>query len=166
MRNRQLIVVGSVAVLVLIGATAARAYAGQADLAAVRSATAAYHSVEAAMAAGYQLVPGLDYCFKNPGVGAMGFHYIRAASLDNDLDPLRPEAMVYAPGPDDLLMLGAVEYIVPAAGWDAVHTELPTVLGHDLHLNPALGVYVLHAWIWRDNPSGIFEDWDPRVSCP
>jgi hypothetical protein len=40
------------------------------------------------------------------------------------------------------------------------------VLGQHLHLNPALGVYILHAWIWRYNPSGIFQDWNPMVSCP
>lgn len=33
------------------------------------------------------------------------------------------------------------------------------------HLNEGLGVYVLHAWIWANNLSGMFEDWNPRVSC-
>jgi hypothetical protein len=40
------------------------------------------------------------------------------------------------------------------------------VMGEDLHLNSALGVYVLHAWVWRNNPAGILEDWNPEVSCP
>jgi hypothetical protein len=39
------------------------------------------------------------------------------------------------------------------------------VLGHHLHLNPGLGVYVLHAWIFKNNPAGIFEDWNPNVTC-
>jgi hypothetical protein len=24
----------------------------------------------------------------------------------------------------------------------------------------------LHAWVWRHNPNGLFDDWNPRVSCP
>jgi hypothetical protein len=59
-----------------------------------------------------------------------------------------------------------VEFIVPAAAWDgAGNTEPPMVLGHPLHLNAALGVYVLHAWIWKHNPGGMFNDWNPKVSC-
>ena len=63
-------------------------------------------------------------------------------------------------------MLGAVEYIVPAAEWDATgNTEPPSVLGQSFHLNSDLGVYILHAWIFRHNSAGIFEDWNPNVSC-
>ena len=25
--------------------------------------------------------------------------------------------------------------------------------------------YELHLWLWKSNPSGLFEDWNPRVSC-
>ena len=32
-------------------------------------------------------------------------------------------------------------------------------------LNPALGWYVAHAWVWMDNPSGVFADWNPDVDC-
>ena len=28
-----------------------------------------------------------------------------------------------------------------------------------------LGLYVLHAWIWQNNPTGMFMDWNPTVSC-
>lgn len=140
---------------------------GQVDLARVRRATAQFHNVEAAQAAGYDLVPGLDHCFINPGVGGMGYHYIDTASLDTKLDLLHPEAMVYAPGPDGKLELGAVEYIVPADAWDAAgNTHPPMLRGKHLHLNEELGVYVLHAWIWKNNPAGVFEDWNPKVSCP
>jgi hypothetical protein len=136
-------------------------------LARIRRATARFHRIEVAQTAGYGLVPDLDHCFDNPGIGGMGFHYINQDSLDLTLNPLKPEAMVYAPGPKGKLKLGAVEYIVPAAEWDAAgHTKPPSMLGHHLHLNQDLGVYVLHAWIWRHNPAGIFEDWNPNVSCP
>lgn len=140
---------------------------GRDDLAPLRRATARYQRVEVAEADGYTLVSGLDHCFTNQPAGDMGFHYIDTANLDLSLDPLRPEAMVYAPGPDGRLTLGAVEFIVPAAAWDdAGNTEPPVVLDRHLHLNEKLGVYVLHAWIFRNNPAGMFEDWNPAVSCP
>jgi hypothetical protein len=135
------------------------------SLGEVRDATEAYHKVSVAQAAGYDLVPGLDYCFDNPGVGGMGYHYINVALLDNIIDPLKPEAMVYAPRPNGTLALGAVEYIVPAAGWDAVYTQPPTLFGQVFGLEEALGVYELHAWIWKHNPSGVFFEWNPKVSC-
>ena len=69
---------------------------GQRALARVRRATTRYHRVEVAVAAGYDLVEGLDHCFDNPGVGGMGFHYINQG-LDLKLNALRPEAMVTLP---------------------------------------------------------------------
>jgi hypothetical protein len=168
MKNNRVLLTGITIVLLLaiVLIVARETLAGQSDLAALRRATAQFHRPEAAQAAGYDLVPGLDHCFDNPGVGGMGIHYINVDLLDLALDPLRPEAMVYVPGPQGQLQLGAVEYIVPAEAWDAENDELPTVLGQHLHLNEALGVYVLHAWVWRNNPAGIFEDWNPNVSCP
>jgi heme exporter protein D len=166
MKRKGLIVGGLVAALIVLIVTTVSA-AGQAELAKVRRATARFHRIEAAQAAGYDLRPNLDYCFDNPGVGGMGYHYINTDILDLALNALRPEAMVYTPGRNGQLRLGAVEYIVPAAEWDAAgHAEPPSVLGHPLHLNEKLGVYVLHAWIWRHNPAGMFEDWNPNVSCP
>ena len=141
------------------------AQASEVTLAQVRAVTAAYHNLGKTQADGYNLVPGLDYCFNNPGVGGMGYHYINVGLLDNIIDPLKPEAMVYAPGPNGTLALGAVEYIVPAAGWDAVHSQPPTLFGQVFGLEEALGVYELHAWIWRPNPKGTFFEWNPQVSC-
>ena len=166
MKRKVLIGIGLVVILISLIVTAVSAD-DQAELAKVRQATAKYHRTEVAQANGYDLRDGLDQCFDNPGVGGMGFHYINTDILDLELDASRPEAMVYAPGPNGQLNLGAVEYIVPAAPWDmAGHTHPPEVLGRHLHLNQALGVYVLHAWIWRHNPAGMFEDWNSTVSCP
>ncbi len=165
MINKRWLLLIPLAALVAGGAAVAVARAGD-DLAPVRRATAGFHRTEAAQAAGYDLVEGLDYCFESEGVGGMGFHYINAG-IDLTVDPLQPEAMVYAPGPDGQLQLGAVEYIVPQADWDAAgNTEPPSVLGQSFHLNDDLDVYVLHAWIWRNNPSGTFADYNPEVSCP
>jgi hypothetical protein len=164
--NRK-ILFGAGLIVVLAAAVVTIVYAGgQDDLARVRSATRKFHKIEAVKAAGYGLVPDLDHCFDNPGVGAMGFHYINTASLDTKLDPLKPEAIVYAPDKKGKLNMAAVEYIVPAEAWDAEHSELPMLLGQHFHLNEDLGVYVLHAWVWKKNPAGVFEDWNPKVSCP
>lgn len=165
--RRKRVIIGGLAVS-LAGAAATIAFAGgKSDLAKVRAATAKFQRPEAAQEAGWDLVPGLDHCFDNPGVGGMGFHYINTDLLDLELNPEQPEAMVYAPGPNGELQFGAVEYIVPAEAWDAAERDkLPSVLDKSLHLNEELGVYVLHAWIWKDNPAGVFEDWNPKVSCP
>jgi hypothetical protein len=137
------------------------------DLARVRGAVARYHTPARAEAAGWGLVPGLDHCFERPGAGGMGVHYIDTGALeDPTLDPRRPEALVFVPGPNGQLRLGAVEYIVPVPLWE--HDEPPTVLGQHLHqLEPVPGVHVwaLHVWLFEPNPAGIFADWNPRVSC-
>jgi hypothetical protein len=155
------------ALMLMLAAVVTAMARGNDELAKVRKATAQFHRTEVAQAAGWDLVPGLDHCFNNPGVGAMGYHYINTALLDTTIDVLQPEAMVYAPGPNGPLQLAAVEYIVPAEAWDALGTnEPPSALGQHFHLNPTLGVYVLHAWIFKHNPSGMFEDWNPNVVCP
>jgi hypothetical protein len=170
MKRKGLILVGlavAVAIAVVTVVSVAAVNAGQAELAKVRKATAHFHRTEAAQPAGYDLRPKLDHCFDNPGVGGMGYHYINTDILDLAVNTLQPEAMVYAPGPQGQLKLGAVEYIVPAADWDAAgNAEPPAALGHSFHLNEELGVYVLHVWLRRDNPVGMFEDWNPNVSCP
>ena len=143
----------------------------QAMLAAVRVATAKYHNVEAALADGYQLgfrgvVTG---CIANPGVGAMGYHYFNWDKMDDpSINENDPEVLVYHTADDGSLVLGAVEWVVPKVSWEAAgNTAEPVVFGQSLHvLNPVLNWYVEHAWIWTENPIGIFKDWNPKVSCP
>jgi hypothetical protein len=138
----------------------------QSGLAEVRAAVAPYHRVEAAQDAEWDFVEGLDHCFDNPGVGGMGYHLINTDLLDAEVDPRQPEALVYVPDRHGRLHLAAVEWIVPADAWAATGaTEPPMLLGQHFHLNDTLGVWVLHAWIFRHNPAGMFEDWNPRVSC-
>jgi hypothetical protein len=134
-------------------------------LAQVRHANTQFHSTSVAMAAGYNLVPGLDYCFTNPGVGGMGFHLINTSLLDTVINPLKPEALVYAPERSGKWDLVAVEYIVPIAAWDAAHSKPPRQFGQTYERNTALGVYTLHAWIFKHNPLGMFNDWNPTVTC-
>jgi hypothetical protein len=61
-----------------------------------------------------------------------------------------------------------VEYFVAE---EAVRGSKPSVLGRPLN-GPMPGHhaqmpthYDLHLWVWRDNPTGVAEDWNPAVSC-
>ena len=123
----------------------------QADLAALRQATARFHDVGRALASGRV---DLHLC-----VDMMGQHYANPNTFsDGVLDPVDPEAMVYADDGTGRLRLVAVEWVSTTPG---------EVIGRPLHLNPTLGVWVLHAWIWRHNPDGMFTDMNPRIgNCP
>ena len=150
---------------------------GQSDLAKVRAATAQFHRVEAALEAGYELgwVNGagdriITHCVSHPTAGAMGFHYFHPDLMaDHAVNALEPEALVYAPGPDGRLQLAAVEWVVlgPESNPPGV-SEPPSVLGMEMHIlapPPGPAFYLLHAWVWKHNPSGMFQDWNPEVDC-
>jgi hypothetical protein len=109
MKSGILFMLGLIAILAL-GAT------GQNELAQLRAATAQFHRPESAQVAGYDLVPGLDHCFNNPGVGAMGYttlmsfptpRWLSAISIIRPID-----------------FIGAVEYVVPAAA--GMRRDAPT----------------------------------------
>ena len=148
----------------------------QDELAQVRRATARFHDLDAAQAAGYELgwvngsgVRILTGCISNPTAGAMGYHYFNAdlmADLNTDL--LHPEALVYAPQGNGKLKLAAVEWVVRGQNSNPPGVSSPpSVLGMPMHiLVPAVGFYVMHAWVWKHNPAGIMADWNPNVSCP
>jgi hypothetical protein len=167
-------VVGIVGVIGLGGTVAAMST--QDELALVRRATAKFHRVDAATTAGYELgyLNGagnriITGCIAHPTAGAMGYHYFNKALIDdNEIDVLKPEGLVYAPGADGGLKLVAVEYVVPGrASNPPGPAEAPTVFGLDMHiLVPAVGFHTLHAWIWSHNPAGMFAHWNPDVSCP
>ncbi len=165
----------AIAVLALAGALgAAVAEANDIDegrnLKDVRAATEPLHNLDVAIAAGYGPVKG---CAQNPGVGAMGQHYAKGALVEDPaLNPLRPEVLVYEPRGDGSYRLVAVEYIVLKDAWHAANgTSLPRLYDKTLTLIPAPNgydlpaFYELHLWIWKQNPLGLFADWNPRVSC-
>ncbi len=137
-------------------------------LAAVRRATAHYHRVEVALADGY--IP-TGPCVSAPP-GGMGIHYTNFALAQNaDIDPLRPEALLYEPGPNGKHRLVGVEYMVVKAAWDAQHATPPSFGSRVFDAVPAGVVpglpehYSLHVWLWRQNPLGLFAPFNPKVSC-
>lgn len=135
----------------------------QREVAQLRLVTAQFQRIEVVQAAGYSLAS--SQCLKNSGFGGLGYRYINTSLIDAKVDIQQPEVIIYVPGPNGALQLGAVEYVVPVAMWNATHTGWPQMMGHQFHLNPSLNAYVLHIWVWENNPSGMFEDWNPKVSC-
>ena len=143
----------------------------QAHLAELRQATTAYHDINVALAHGF--LPGINggitQCVAHATLGAMGYHYSRQDRFnDATINELEPEVLVYHTAEDGSLELGAVEWVVPKAAWEATHGDGPPVVyGTALTvINPVLNWYVAHAWIWTPNPSGILMNWNPKVTCP
>jgi len=168
-KSRRFALLGAIlaaGILAVSGIVIVTAGNGKSELAEVKRAVNPYRDTADAEAADWVLIEGLDHCFEHAD-GAMGIHYIDGARIDTELDPLAPEALVYQHLPNGKLQLGAVEYIVDAVAWDALGTgEHPTVLGQHLHPHDTLPIYVLHAWIFKNNPNGMFADWNPKVTCP
>lgn len=175
MRRKTLAIAAAIAMA--MAALPASAGNGGDDLAEVRRATARFHRVEAALEAGYELgwVNGsgdriITGCIAHPTAGAMGYHYFHPDLMaDHEVNPQEPEALVYAPGPNGQLQLAAVEWVAlgPDSNPPGVE-EPPSVLGMEMHIlvpPPGPAFYLLHAWVWKNNPSGMFEDWNPNVSC-
>jgi hypothetical protein len=135
---------------------ASPASGSEAQFSGVRQATASLHKVAKAEAAGYEkFLP----CFDSPA-GGMGQHYADLASIDGTVDATHPEVLVYEPN-GDRMQLVAVEYVVPQAAWTG--SEPPELFGEHFHRNDTLGIWALHAWIWRPNPDGMHADFNPNV---
>ena len=100
-----LVVLFLVAVAIAAASVAGLASAGSDNsmTAVAKQATARFHNLDAAKAAGWNVevvdVNGLS-CIDNQPVGGMGVHYANPKLLgDAKLDPAQPEALVYAPNP-------------------------------------------------------------------
>ena len=177
---RSLIAPMAIAAVLVAGVAAAAAWGGaggSSDLGAATAATARFHTLATAKAAGYGLLKDKNgiACIamdSMPGMGAMGVHYAKSSLVaDGKLNIRRPEALVYAPSGGGRLDLAAVEYVVLKQAWDAHHASRPVLFGRGFNETPAgnrFGLpayYSLHVWLWRTNPSGLFSMWNPEVSC-
>lgn len=152
--------------LALLAGIPAGAMAGEdahmnAQLQSLRLATAPYHSLDNAIEAGW--TEDLTGCLSSPA-GGMGHHYVDwNIFFDNQVDPLRPELLVYAPTPSGGLRLVAVEYLVFASSLGTA--PVPELFGQTFHFNPVVQAWVLHVWLWQGNRDGLFADWNPAISC-
>jgi hypothetical protein len=134
------------------------------DLAALRRVTARFHNFKTAAAAGWsaQITP----CMTDPaGAGGMGFHYGNPALIDGTARVEEPELLLYEPDRSGRLRLVAVEYIIPYTEHSRDTTAPELFGGQKFKQNDTFQLWGLHAWVWNDNPSGMFADWNPRVTC-
>lgn len=124
-------------------------------------------------------------------LGAMGIHFFRPDLLGitgppsprvngtgTHTDWSQPSILIYEPQKDGSLALVAVENLVFKAAWEkAGNTEPPVFQGvpwDHMFDDPATEIdeahmfephYDRHVWLYRDNPLGIFAQFNPNVSC-
>ena len=124
-------------------------------------------------------------------LGGMGVHYFRPDLLGikgppnprvngsgTHTDFRTPSVLIYEPQADGSLQLVAVENLVFRWAWsEAGNKAPPTYLGVPYDLmedDPRTKVdeahmfeprYDRHVWLFRDNPNGVFAQYNPKVSC-
>lgn len=106
------------------------------------------------------------------------------------LIPEQPEVLLYLPGGDGNYRLVGVEYLqvlllrntqtgqvapwFPSTPWPAQYVVVnptPSLFGQSFqgpipgHVPGMPWHYDLHVWIWDPNPSGMFAQWNPTISC-
>jgi hypothetical protein len=164
-------------------------------VAEIRAASERFTDVEVALKEGYIPDPsGMCITAEMEGQpaekGAMGIHYFRPDMLGitateprvdgqgTHTDFLNPSVVIYEPQADGSLELVAVENLVFMESWKAAGNEAPpNSYGHEwvaMINDPATEVdeahgfqphYELHAWVFRENPNGPFEPFNPKVTC-
>jgi len=178
MKLLRILAVASISAVMLMGQAVAAFAHPQHEPTAVsmtspaRSATAKYHSLTVAKKAGYSILAdtaGIT-CIADPQMGgAMGVHYVKSDLVkDPAIAATEPEALVY---------------VVIKANWDANQVPPasyvgsrdaqapPMLFGHTFNFTDAPNryglppFYSLHAWIWKQNPAGTFQMWNPSVHC-
>jgi hypothetical protein len=128
---------------------------------------------------------------KAASLGGMGVHYFRPDLLGIKAAPnprvngngthtdfLKPGILIYEPQRDGSLALVAVENLVFRWAWrEAGNSQPPSFHGVAYDLmedDPSTKVdeahmfephYDRHVWIFRDNPNGVFAQFNPKVSC-
>ena len=124
-------------------------------------------------------------------LGAMGIHFFRPDMLGISAPPNprvngngthtdfnKPAILIYEPQADGSLQLVAVENLVFQKAWHAAGNMKPPsfhgVEWDTMQDDPATKIdeahmfephYDRHVWLYRENPSGIFAQFNPNVSC-
>jgi hypothetical protein len=181
MKRSSLVKLLAVALAVGLGASAAHLSASaeepyQRDIDALRESLLKYRDVYTAVRDGYFSTVG---CVHYDGMkmdghveyqkGAMGIHFVNTSLVGPKPDPMRPAILMYEPRDGKLELIG-VEWIVPM---NSVK-ERPKLFGQDF-LGPMEGHepiipkefahYDLHAWLFKENPLGLFAATNPEVKC-
>ncbi len=168
---------------------------GEPTLDELRQALDRFRDVNVALAEGYVPDPAnhcvtAEEVGLPAEAGAMGVHYLRMDLLQitaveprvdgttTHTDFLAPSVLLYEPQADGSMELVGVENLAFAAAWDAAgHRAPPSFHGvaydymaddptteldeaHDF-----MPHYDRHVWIFRENPNGVFEQFNPAVTC-
>lgn len=177
------------------GFTAPVAQADEYDLAKLRTATEKYMDVNVALADGYIPDPSghcVDAGAEGlpAELGGMGIHYLHPALLQitgdqprvdgtgTHTDFHRPAILLYEPQADGSLVLVGIENLVFEESWKAMGNDGPPVINGrpwdhmadnpDTAADEAHGFmphYDQHVWLFRENPAGPLEPFNPNVSC-
>jgi len=101
--------------------------------------------------------------------GAMGVHFVNV-TISGPPDPMKPNVLIYEPTKKGLKLVG-VEWLVPLTP----DVKAPPKLFGQTFMGPMEGHYPLiprefvhydlHAWLFRDNPNGMFSPTNPNVKC-
>ena len=128
---------------------------------------------------------------KPASAGAMGIHYIRPDLLGITAPPnprvdgtgthtdfTKPSVLIYEPQADSSLQLVAIENLVFIKSWELAGNKAPPSfqgVPYDRMVDdPATKLdeahnfaphYDRHVWLYRDNPSGMFAQFNPKVTC-
>lgn len=124
-------------------------------------------------------------------LGAMGIHFFRPDLLGisappnprvdgngTHIDFLKPGILIYEPQADGSLELVAVENLVFQKSWHAAgNSKPPSYQGVEydtMQDDPKTAIdeahmfephYDRHVWLYRENPNGMFAQFNPRVNC-
>lgn len=156
-------------------ASARAAEASKADLDALRQVLSKYDDFKTAVRDLYLSTEGCVYYSgeKMEGhmeypKGAMGVHFVNV-TVGGPPDPRHPNVLIYEPTGGDMKLV-AVEWLVPYVKG----APRPSLFGQEFQgpmeghfpLIPKEFVhYDLHAWLFKDNPNGMFSPTNPDVSC-
>jgi hypothetical protein len=101
--------------------------------------------------------------------GAMGVHFVNL-TIRGTPDPMKPNVLLYEPVGKELRLVG-VEWLVPLTAKTKRRPSLfgkpfdGPMEGHEPLIPKQYVHYDLHAWLFKDNPLGMFVPTNPNVSC-
>ena len=128
------------------------------ELQQAKAATAKYQNIENAFADNY----GKDPVVTLPN---MGYHFLKTELVSPVFDLRKPAILVYNKKDNGKFELVAVEYAVPMSSLP-LHVAPEGFTGNDDVWNENTlntGWWTLHAWVWKNNPDGVFEPMNPLV---
>jgi hypothetical protein len=128
---------------------------------------------------------------KPAALGAMGIHFLRPDLLGITAPPnprvdgngthtdfTKPAVLIYEPQADTSMQLVAIENLVFIKAWEAAGNKAPPAfqgVAYDRMVDdPATTLdeahnfaphYDRHVWLYRDNPNGMFAQFNPNVTC-